>query len=98
MALMHSEDFHIAASHPALAGHFPHNPVVPGVIVLERVATAIERVWGLRVTGLPQAKFLRPLKPRQHVQLQITREQSGVRFSVMLGTQIVASGVCEVTV
>jgi 3-hydroxymyristoyl/3-hydroxydecanoyl-(acyl carrier protein) dehydratase len=94
--IVHSEHFHIAASHPALPGHFPGSPLVPGVVLLERVAAAIERVWGLRVSGLPQAKFLRPLLPAQQVQLQIVREDCSVRFRISCGAETVATGVCEV--
>jgi predicted LPLAT superfamily acyltransferase len=55
--------FIIAADHPALDGHFPGNPVVPGVIVLEQVQRALEeRIGALRLTGLPQVKFLSPLR------------------------------------
>ena len=31
----------VPANHPALPGHFPGNPIVPGVVVLARVADAI---------------------------------------------------------
>ena len=38
--------FVIAADHPSLPGHFPGQPVVPGVVVLERVLEAIESGHG----------------------------------------------------
>lgn len=53
----------IPADHPALSGHFPGNPVVPGVVLLERVLAAV-RAQGLGpVSGLPQVKFLNVLRP-----------------------------------
>ena len=55
----------IAADHPALAGHFPGNPVVPGVVLLDEAIASIERARG-RTFGsyrLASVKFLRPVKP-----------------------------------
>ena len=36
----------IAVSHPALAGHFPDNPIVPGALLLSEVLRAVERHFG----------------------------------------------------
>lgn len=64
--------FRIPPDHPCLAGHFPGNPVVPGVVLLDRVLEAIERRSG--PTGplrLPQAKFLQPLKPGEEARVEL---------------------------
>jgi 3-hydroxymyristoyl/3-hydroxydecanoyl-(acyl carrier protein) dehydratase len=70
------------AAHPALAGHFPGNPVVPGVVLLERVAAAWRAWRGERMTRL-DAKFVQPLLPDQEAAIELHGEGARVRFSVM---------------
>lgn len=89
------EHFHIAASHPVLPGHFPGNPVVPGVLLLERVAATVKRTYGARVAGLPQVKFLHPLRPDEVAELRIERDGAKARFAIRRGQEIVASGTLE---
>jgi 3-hydroxyacyl-[acyl-carrier-protein] dehydratase len=56
--------FRVPASHPCLPGHFPGNPLVPGVVLLDRVVAAIEAAHGpLGAVRLPQVKFVQPLRP-----------------------------------
>ena len=90
-----NEKFHIAPDHPALPGHFPGNPVVPGVVLLDHIVAAIERAWGLRVGGFPQVKFLLPLGPVQSVELAIERDDAAARFRILDGAKVVASGSIE---
>lgn len=54
----------IPATHPSLPGHFPGNPVVPGVVLLEEILTAISS-WRpeSRIQGFHTVKFLRPISP-----------------------------------
>lgn len=94
----HREIFHIAASHAVLPGHFPGNPIVPGVILLDRVAAAVERVWGLHIAGLPQVKFLRPLLPDQAAELNLVHVGKNIRFSIVHADATVANGTIEVAV
>lgn len=55
----------IAADHPALAGHFPGNPLVPGVVLLDEAIASIERARGVAFGEfrLVSVKFLQPVKP-----------------------------------
>lgn len=89
------EHFHIAALHRALPGHFPGNPVVPGVVLLERVCAVVERESGMRVIGLPQVKFLHPLRPGETVELRIERSASSAKFSIRHVRELVATGTME---
>jgi 3-hydroxymyristoyl/3-hydroxydecanoyl-(acyl carrier protein) dehydratase len=75
----------IEASHPALAGHFPGDPVVPGVVLLERVAAACRTWRGVRVASL-DAKFLQPLRPEQDATIVLEGQDGRIRFSVARGT------------
>jgi len=86
--------FHIAADHPSLAGHFPGNPVVPGVVLLEQVLLSVQAAWGLEVEplSLPQVKFLQPLLPEQAATIELERTADRVRFRILRGEQLLASG------
>jgi 3-hydroxyacyl-[acyl-carrier-protein] dehydratase len=85
---------HIAAQHPALPGHFPGRPLVPGVVLLERVAAACKAWRSVRVRGL-DAKFMQPLLPDQNAVIALRADGAGVRFRVTRtdGTAL-ASGTC----
>jgi 3-hydroxymyristoyl/3-hydroxydecanoyl-(acyl carrier protein) dehydratase len=62
----------VASDHPCLAGHFPGHPVVPAVLLLERVADALrEHLGGIAITGAPSAKFLAPVLPQQTLQVHL---------------------------
>lgn len=74
-------ELRIEGTHPALAGHFPGRPVVPGVVLLERVAAAFRTWRGERVAGF-DAKFLQPLRPDEPAAIELREDDSGIRFSV----------------
>lgn len=85
--------FVIAADHPSLPGHFPGQPVVPGVVVLERVLEAIESAHGpLDGLRLPQVKFAQPLLPGETARIELDGAAPRWRFRVLRGETLLASG------
>ena len=85
----------IAASHPALPGHFPGHPVVPGVVMLEAVAAALLQHAGgtARVTGFPVVKFLAPLLPEREFEIVFGSKRPGLMtFEVVANGEKLASG------
>jgi 3-hydroxyacyl-[acyl-carrier-protein] dehydratase len=93
-SIVHATVVRIAADHPALPGHFPGQPIVPGVVLLDCVLQAAER-WlqrPLHVTGLPNVKFTAPLLPEQAAQLQLKLEPHDLRFNVSRDGAVIAQG------
>lgn len=91
-------EFAIAPDHPALPGHFPGRPIVPGVVILDHVLAAIESAHGpLGALRLPQVKFVQPLLPGQVARIEWDVVQGGEgggrwRFRVLRDADLLASG------
>ncbi|KWH51298.1 AMP-binding protein [Burkholderia anthina] len=88
--------FTIAADHPALPGHFPGHPVVPGVVLLDHAIHAIGAALNrpLRAWRLGAAKFLSPVAPGEPLDLAYDAAAGGaIRFTVRAGSREVATGV-----
>lgn len=89
--------FTIAATHPALAGHFPGRPIVLGVVLIEAVTEAARAAYELGpAMALPRAKFLAPVLPDQEVAVELTRPTpSRIAFICRVADRIVATGDVE---
>ncbi|SMP73976.1 hypothetical protein [Noviherbaspirillum suwonense] len=86
----------IAPDHPALAGHFPGMPVVPGVVLLDEALHAIGAALGvdLSACGIASVKFLSPVLPGQPVAVSHhSADGRTIRFTLTHGERKVASGV-----
>jgi 3-hydroxyacyl-[acyl-carrier-protein] dehydratase len=82
----------IAADHPSLPGHFPQQPVVPGVLLLDHVAAALQRWRGLQIAQLVQVKFMQPLLPDQSAELLLQTRAERFAFEIRRDTRLIASG------
>ncbi len=90
----------IDAAHPALAGHFPGDPIVPGVVLLDEIvdaaSTEIDPEQSLDQFTIRSAKFLRPVRPGDKLQITLTPGTGNtVRFACSVGANAAVSGVLE---
>lgn len=84
----------IAKEHPAIAGHFPGNPIVPGVLILDEVLRAAKQWRGyLRLKGIESVKFTSPLKPGNAFSITLHEDgESHIAFECRLDGTRLASG------
>lgn len=85
----------VSPDHPALPGHFPGAPIVPGVLLLDRVLDCAECWLGypLAPTGLAHVKFLAPLLPGEEAELSLELADTNLKFIVRRGGEEIAVGV-----
>lgn len=86
----------IDAGHSALPGHFPGDPLVPGVVLLEQVALAL-RVWRQqRMSRVLEAKFMAPLRPGEAAQIHLSDvDGARIRFKIERDGSLLARGLVE---
>jgi 3-hydroxyacyl-[acyl-carrier-protein] dehydratase len=66
--------FVFPAEGSVFAGHFPGRPIVPGILELEMVRAAMQRLWvgvDRRIVSIEKAKFLRIVKPGEEIRLVV---------------------------
>lgn len=87
----------ISGGHPALAGHFPGNPMVPGVVILGRVCRAVAEAHGAAVAAVTVVKFHAPLRPAEPFDIGLESAGEGaVGFRVVRGETLIATGTVRI--
>jgi 3-hydroxyacyl-[acyl-carrier-protein] dehydratase len=86
-------EFRFDPADPVFAGHFPKQPIVPGVFQLEMARMGAEWSLGeqLTVREIARAKFLRPIVPTELVRMNLkvsdTNGSISVRANFSVGDQ-----------
>ena len=97
---MHLEtSFSVPPDHPAFAGHFPGNPIVPGVLLLDAAVHAVQQALAPETAGaaaqacrISAAKFLSPVGPGETLTMSCSPGAGGIHFEIRSGARKVATG------
>jgi 3-hydroxyacyl-[acyl-carrier-protein] dehydratase len=80
----------VSKDHPCLKGHFPNNPIVPGVLILQLVIQSLPRH---KHFNAPQIKFINPLKPEEDFDISFQEKSKQIHFLCSTENKLIAKGI-----
>ncbi len=94
-------DIHVPSDSPWFDGHFPGEPILPGVAQIGMVIDAIRqaRNQDLKVSGVRRVRFKRIIRPDDQLKIIAAPLKKGVgsySFRILLQDEAVCSGVVTV--
>lgn len=86
---------------PWFSGHFPGEPILPGIAQLGMVFDAIKQASGkkIKISGVKRVKFKRIIKPGDKIKILARDKNDDNRlytFQVMVDSQIACNGMMTV--
>lgn len=87
----------VPSDHPSLPGHFPGHPILPGVVLLDRLQLGLEAA-GMHVSEISNAKFSSPALPGETLTFSAQAQTAGgLSFRISCGERNIASGTLRIT-
>lgn len=88
-------DYKISQNHPCLAGHFPDNAIVPGVVILDYTRVLLEKSYhNQRIKTLANIKFIHPLYPEQSFSIYLkTLAKNKIKFYCLSEEKKIIQGI-----
>lgn len=89
-----SHTYRVLENHPALAGHFPGNPVIPGVIILDYARELLENALPkTRIKSITTIKFMQPVFPEQEFCIHLkASDKNKVKFTCLCNEKKIIYG------
>jgi 3-hydroxymyristoyl/3-hydroxydecanoyl-(acyl carrier protein) dehydratase len=88
--------YSIPANHPSLDGHFPGNPIIPGVVILDKTLQSMTQHTPAHSYKIEAIKFLQPFTPPATLTIKLVdKENNKIHFSAMNQDKMIAKGIVE---
>ncbi|MDE6492027.1 MAG: beta-hydroxyacyl-ACP dehydratase [Lactobacillus sp.] len=79
----------VSANEAYFQGHFPHNPVMPGVLLIETMVEAAQLMWdepSLTLTKVKHGRFREMVKPGMQLTVKLSaQKQYACEAEVLVG-------------
>ncbi len=85
----------VPVDHPSFTGHFPGNPTLPGVVLLDVALHSIATATGVSsdICVINSVKFLSPALPNDILLIEHRLLDSGtIQFDIVCGPRKIATG------
>ncbi len=71
--------YSVPINDPALPGHFPGNPVVPAVVILNKVRDALKKIdFTYEIEKINKSKFIDILRPSEVFSIEIKEKKDNL--------------------